>query len=109
MSGRTVERSCRSSNDHRRLEWPLIAINSHPSTRQREQRRPRFQSAGHAPGVLPASGPSVSPCRPRRPRRPARASRHDMRRRFQTWQDITGTTMAVEGRREGSPSHPWGR
>jgi hypothetical protein len=32
-----------------------------------------------------------------------------MRRRFQTWQDITGTTMAVEGRREGSPSHPWGR
>jgi hypothetical protein len=70
------------------------ADNSHPP-------RDNGSNAGRGssrPGTRQAFSPPL-----------ARVSRHNMRRRFQTWQDITGTIMAVEGRREGSPSHPWGR
>lgn len=71
------------------------AENSHQPTRQRRRPMQRFKSAGHAQRFLDAYGPIASHFRPRRHRLPARAYRQEMTRRFQTWRDITGTTMAA--------------
>ncbi len=71
------------------------AENSHQPTRQRERRMGRFKSPGHAQRFLSAYRPIASHFRPRRHRLPARAYRQEMTRRFQTWQDITGTPMAA--------------
>jgi putative transposase len=71
------------------------AENSHQPTRQRERRMQRFKSPGHAQRFLSAYGPIVSHFRPRRHRLSAPAYRQEMRQRFQTWREITGTTMAA--------------
>jgi putative transposase len=71
------------------------AENSHQPPRQRERRRQRFKSAGHAQHFLSAYGPIASHFRPRRPLFPARAYRRQMVQRFQTWREITGSTMAA--------------
>jgi putative transposase len=71
------------------------AENSHQPTRQRERRMGRFKSPGHAQRFLAAHGPIVSHFRPRRHRFPARAYRQEIAQRFQTWREVTGTTMAA--------------
>jgi putative transposase len=71
------------------------AENSHQPTRQRERRMQRFKSAGHAQRFLAAYGPITSYFRPRRHRLSALAYRQEMRQRFQTWREITGTDMAA--------------
>jgi putative transposase len=71
------------------------AENSHQPTRQRERRMGRFKSPGHAQRFLTAYGPIASHFRPGRHRLPARNYRQEMIKRFQTWQEITGTAMAA--------------
>jgi putative transposase len=71
------------------------AENSHQPTRQRERRMQRFKSAGHAQRFFAAYGPITSHFRPRRHRLSAFAYRQEMRQRFQTWREITGTVMAA--------------
>jgi putative transposase len=55
----------------------------------------RFKSAGHAQRFLAAYGPITSHFRPRRHRLSAFAYHQEMRQRFQTWREITGTVMAA--------------
>jgi putative transposase len=69
--------------------------NSHRPTRQREYRMQGFQSAGHAQRLLSAYGPIAHHFRPRRHRLSAAAYRAEMRNRFESWADITGTTRAA--------------
>jgi|SRR5687767_10504671 putative transposase len=71
------------------------AENSHQPTRQRERRMPGFKSSGHAQRFLAAYGAMASHFRPRRHLFPARAYRRQMTQRFQTWREITGSTMAA--------------
>jgi putative transposase len=71
------------------------AQHSHQPTRQREQRLGRFKSPGHVQRFLSADGPIASHFRPKRHPLPACTYRQEMMRRFQTWQEITGTTMAA--------------
>jgi putative transposase len=71
------------------------AENSHQPTRQRERGMQRFKSAGHAQRFLAAYGAIASHFRPRRHLFPAREYRLQMTRRFQTWREITGSTMAA--------------
>jgi putative transposase len=71
------------------------AENSHQPTRQRERRMQQFKSAGHAQRFLAAYDPIASHFRPRRHRFSARAYREEMRLRFQTWEEITGSAMAA--------------
>jgi putative transposase len=73
------------------------AEHAHQPARQRERRLGRFKAPGHAPRFLAAAGPIPSHCRPRRHRCPAHADRQEMPQRFQTWREITGTTMAASG------------
>ena len=71
------------------------AENSHQPTRQRERRRQRFKSPGHAQRFLPAYGPIMQHFRPRRHRFSAPAYRQEMESRFHLWQDITATGLAA--------------
>jgi putative transposase len=71
------------------------AENSHQPTRQRERRLGRFKSPGHAQRFLAAYGPLTSHFRPRRHLFAAPEYRQQMTHRFQTWREITGTTMAA--------------
>jgi putative transposase len=71
------------------------AENSHQPTRQRERRRQRFKSPGHAQRFLSAYGPIAQHFRPRRHRFAAAAYRQEMKNRFQIWQTITGTALAA--------------
>jgi putative transposase len=71
------------------------AENSHQPTRQRERRMQGFKSPGHAQRFLAAYGPIASHFRPRRYLFTARKYRQEMGQRFQTWREITGTTMAA--------------
>jgi putative transposase len=71
------------------------AENSHQPTRQRERRMPWFKSSGHAQRFLAAYGAMASHFRPRRHLFPAREYRRQMTQRFQTWREITGSTMAA--------------
>ena len=64
-------------------------------TRQREQRRQRCKSPGHAQRFLAAYGPIVQHFRPRRHRVAAPAYRQELRERCQTWQEITVLPMAA--------------
>ena len=65
------------------------AGNSPQPTRQREQRRQRCKSPGHAQRFLSASGPIAHHFRRRRHRVPAPAYRQELRERFQIWREIT--------------------
>jgi len=71
------------------------AENSHQPTRQRERRMQGFKSPGHAQRFLAAYGLIAQHFRPRRHRFSARAYREEMRQRFQTWEEITGSAMAA--------------
>jgi transposase-like protein len=65
------------------------AENSHQPTRQRERRMQGFKSPGHAQRCLAAFGPIAHHFRPRRHRLSASAYRQELRRRFDTWQELT--------------------
>src|SRR2546430_3792938 len=59
--------------------------NSHQPTRQRERRRQRFKSSGHAQRFLAAYGPIAQHFRPRRHRFSAPDYWQEMKSRFQIW------------------------
>jgi putative transposase len=91
-----AKRELLSSVEHRQHRYlNNRAENSHHPTRQRERRMGRFKSPGHAQRFLAAYGPIASHFRPGRHRLPARTYRQEITRRFQTWLDITGTTIAA--------------
>src|SRR5437879_10957208 len=69
--------------------------NSHRLTRQREYRMQGFKSPGHAQRFLSAYGPIAQHFRPRRHRLSASAYRQEMRQRFESWAEITGTERAA--------------
>jgi putative transposase len=69
--------------------------NSHRPTRQRERRRQGFKSAGHAQRFLSAYGPIAQHFRPRRHLLSASVYRTEMRNRFASWAEITGTERAA--------------
>jgi len=71
------------------------AENSHQPTRQREHRLQQFKSAGHAQRFLSAYCPISQHFRARRQRFSAPAYRHELRTRFQIWQQITTPTLAA--------------
>src|SRR5215472_6868569 len=71
------------------------AENSHQPTRQRERRMQGFKSSGHARRFLAAYGPIAQHFRPRRHRLSASAYRQEMRHRFESWAEITGTERAA--------------
>jgi putative transposase len=64
------------------------AENSHQPTRQRERRLQGFKSAGHAQWFLSAYGPIAQRFRPRPHRLSAPDYCQEMRRRFDTWQEL---------------------
>jgi putative transposase len=69
--------------------------NSHRPTRQREYRMQGFKSAGHAQRFLSAYGPITQHFRPRRHLLSASAYREEMKNRFESWAEITGTERAA--------------
>ena len=69
--------------------------NSHRPTRQRERRMQRFKSASHAQRFLSAYGPICQHFRPRRHLLSASDYRQEMRQRFESWADVTGTERAA--------------
>ena len=71
------------------------AENSHQPTRQRERRRQRFKSPGHAQRFLSAYGLISPPFRLRRHRFAAPAYRQERRKRFQIWREITTPALAA--------------
>jgi putative transposase len=71
------------------------AENSHQPTRQRERRMQGFKSPGHAQRFPAVYGPMASHVRPRRHLCSAPEYRQKMTQQFQTWQEITGTSMAA--------------
>ena len=71
------------------------AENSHQPTRQRERRMQGFKTPGHAQQFLSAYGPIAQHFRPRRHRLSAPEYRHEMRKRYQVWGEITGVELAA--------------
>jgi putative transposase len=69
--------------------------NSHRPTRQREYRMQGFKSPGQAQRFLSAYGPIAQHFRPRRHRLSAAAYRHEMKNRFESWAEVTGTERAA--------------
>jgi putative transposase len=69
--------------------------NSHRPTRQRERRMQGFTAPGHAQRFLAAYGPIAQHFRPRRHLLSAPAYRQEMRQRFESWAEITGTQRAA--------------
>jgi putative transposase len=63
---------------------------SHRPTRQRERRMQRFRSVGHAQRFLAAYGPIAQHFRPRRHLLSASEYRREMRKRFESWAEMTG-------------------
>src|SRR5215468_3480417 len=71
------------------------AEHSHQPTRQRERRMQGFKSAGHAQRFLSAYGPIAQHFRPRRHLLSAADYRQEMRERFASWAEVTGTERAA--------------
>ena len=69
--------------------------NSHRPTRQRESWMQGFKSAGHAQRFLSAYGPIAQHFRPRRHLLSGAAYRQEMKNRFESWADITGSKRAA--------------
>src|SRR5262249_57761681 len=69
--------------------------NSHRPTRQREYRMQGLKSAGHAQRFLSAYGPIAQHFHPRRHRLSPSEYRAELRQRFTSWADITGTERAA--------------
>jgi putative transposase len=68
---------------------------SHRPTRQRAYRMQGCKAAGHAQRFLSAYGPMAQHFRPRRHRLSAPEYRQEMRQRFVSWAEITGTKRAA--------------
>jgi putative transposase len=79
------------------------AENSHQPTRQRERTMRRFKSAGHAQRFLAADGPIACHFRPRHHQLRARNYREAMIQRFQSWREITETSVAAECQEAKAP------
>ena len=95
-SGRHTPREILRGVEHRQSRYLNNRCeNSHRPTRQREYRMQRFKSAGHAQRFLSAYGPITQHFRPRRHRLSAPEYRQEMRQRFESWADITGTKRAA--------------
>jgi putative transposase len=71
------------------------AENSHRPTRQRKRHMQGFKSPSQAQRFLSAYGPITEHFRPRRHRLSAPEYRQEMHKRFQVWEEITGTEMAA--------------
>jgi putative transposase len=71
------------------------AESSHQPTRQRERRLQGFKSPGHVQRFLSAYGLIAQYFRPRRHCLSVSAYRQEMRRRFDTWQDLTNLPTAA--------------
>jgi len=71
------------------------AENSHQPSRQREQRMQRFKSPGQAQRFLSAHGLIMQHFRPRRHRLSVPTYRYEMRKRFQSWREITTPALAA--------------
>jgi putative transposase len=71
------------------------AENSHQPTRQRERRVQGFKAPGHAQRFQAAYGPIAQHFCPRRHRLSAPDYRQEMRRRFDTWQELTTLLTAA--------------
>ena len=69
--------------------------NSHRPTRQRERRMQGFKSPGHAQRFLSAYGPIAQHFRLRRHLLSAVDYRQEMRKRFTSWAEVTGTKRAA--------------
>ena len=69
--------------------------NSHRPTHQRERRMQGFTSAGHAQRFLSANGPIAQHFRPRQHLLSASKYCQEMRKRFESWAEITGTERAT--------------
>jgi putative transposase len=67
----------------------LPSVEHRQPTRQREQPMQRFKSPGHAQRCLSAYGPIAQSFRPRRHRCSASEYRQEMRKRFDTWRELT--------------------
>jgi putative transposase len=92
----TAKREILPSVEHRQHRYlNNRAENSHQPTRQRERRMQRFKSPGHAQRFLSAYGPTAQHFRSRRHLLPAPKYRREMVHRFQTWGEMTGTTIAA--------------
>ena len=71
------------------------AENSHQPTQQRERRMQGFRSPGHAQRFLAVYGPIAQHFRPRRHQFSAPEYRLEMRKRIDTWRDITSLSTAA--------------
>ena len=71
--------------------------NSHRPTRQREYRMQGLTSAGPAQRFLAAYGPIAHHFRPRRHLWSASDYRQELRKRCESWAEMTGTEWAAEG------------
>jgi putative transposase len=92
----TAKRELLPSVEHRQQRYlNNRAENSHQLTHQRERRLQGFKSPGHTQRFLAAYGPIAQHFRPRRHRLSARAYREEMRQRFHTWEEITGSALAA--------------
>jgi putative transposase len=80
--------------------------NSHRPTRQRERRMQGFKSAGHAQRFLSAYGPIARHFRPRRHLLSAVEYREEMRSRFASWAEVTGTERAASRTGRTRERHP---
>jgi putative transposase len=69
--------------------------NSHRPTRQREYHMQEFKSPGHAQRFLSAYGPIAQHFRPRWHLLSASDYRQEMRKRCESWAEITGTKRAA--------------
>ena len=69
--------------------------NSYRPTRRRERRLHRFKSAGHGQRFVSAFGPILPPFRPRWYLRSASEYGDEMRNRFESWAEMTGTKQTV--------------
>ncbi len=91
-----AHREALASAEHRRSKYlNNRAENSHQPTRQRERRMQGFKSPGQAQRFLAAYGPIAQHVRPRRHRLSAPEYRHEMRKRYQVWGEITGVELAA--------------
>ncbi len=71
------------------------AEKSHQPTRVRERRMGRFKSPGGAHSFLSAFGLIREHFHPKQHRLPATEYRQEMRQRFETWGELTGTQIAA--------------
>jgi putative transposase len=69
--------------------------NSHRPTRERERHMQQFKSSGHAQRFLSAYGPIAQHFRLRRHLLSASKYRQEMRNRFESWAELTGTKRAA--------------